>query len=183
MVNLLDEKKIETDIKAVDKMVDFVVVFPHWGNEYQMSASDYQTELALKMCEWGADAIIGSHPHVVQPCEWIESDNGNECVVYYSLGNFVSRQKETKNLLGGLAGLEFSKIDGEKSIKARFTPIVTHYDYNSRNFVVHRLREYSDELAKAHGINLYDGTLTKAKFEEIFNSVFEKLPEGIEFDI
>ena len=182
MVNMLDEQKIEEDIKSADEMVDFVVVFPHWGNEYQMSASDYQKELALKMCEWGADAIIGSHPHVIQPCEWIKSDNKNECVVYYSLGNFVSRQKETKNLLGGMAKLEFSKTGDEKSIKAKFTPIVTQYDYNSRNFAVYKLSEYTDALAMEHGINLYDGVLTKAKFEGIYNSVFETLPNGIEME-
>ena len=79
-----------------------MVVFPHWGNEYWLNPSDGQKALALKMCEWGADAIIGSHPHVIEPCEWIKSENGNECVVFYSLGNFVSRQKETQNLFGAL---------------------------------------------------------------------------------
>lgn len=182
LVNMLDEKKIEQDIKAVDNEVDFVVVFPHWGNEYQLSASEYQKELALKMCQWGADAIIGSHPHVIQPCEWIKSENGNECVVYYSLGNFVSRQKETKNLLGGMASLEFTKTGDKKSIKAKFTPIVTQYDYNSRNFAVYKLRSYDDNLAKGHGINLYDGVLTKAKFEDIFKSVFVEMPMNIEID-
>ncbi|MBE7012160.1 MAG: CapA family protein [Ruminococcaceae bacterium] len=182
MVNMLDENKIESDIKAVDKKVDFVVVFPHWGNEYQMSASEYQQELARKMCEWGADAIIGSHPHVIQPCQWIKSDNGNECIVYYSLGNFVSRQKETKNLLGGMAGLEFTKTGDEKSIKAKYTPIVTQYDHNSRNFVVYKLSQYTNELAKEHGINLYDGALTKSKFEGIYKSVFGEAPDGIEME-
>jgi len=179
---MLDENKIESDIKAVDKKVDFVVVFPHWGNEYQMSASEYQQELARKMCEWGADAIIGSHPHVIQPCQWIKSDNGNECIVYYSLGNFVSRQKETKNLLGGMAGLEFTKTGDEKSIKAKYTPIVTQYDHNSRNFVVYKLSQYTNELAKEHGINLYDGALTKSKFEGIYKSVFGEAPDGIEME-
>ncbi len=182
MVNMLDEKKIEEDIKSIKNEVDFVVVFPHWGNEYQMTASDAQKELALKMCEWGADAIVGSHPHVIEPCEWIESENGNRCVVFYSLGNFVSRQKETKNLLGGMAGLEFSKKGEEKSITAKFTPIVTQYDYNSRNFVVYKLKNYTDTLADKHGINLYDGKLTKAKFEDIFKNVFVPAPEGIEID-
>ncbi|MBR2916140.1 MAG: CapA family protein [Clostridia bacterium] len=182
MVNMLDEKRIEEDIKSVRDEVDFVVVFPHWGNEYQLSASESQKALALKMCEWGADAIVGSHPHVIQPCEWIESENGNKCVVYYSLGNFVSRQKETKNLLGGMAGLEFSKKGEEKTVTARFTPIVTQYDYNSRNFVVYKLSDYTDSLAKEHGINLYDGALSKGKFEGIFKTVFSSAPDGIEID-
>lgn len=182
-VSLIDEQKIEEDIKAVDSLVDFVVVYPHWGNEYQMSASDYQKELAEKMCGWGADAIIGSHPHVIQPCERIKSENGNECVVFYSLGNFVSRQKNAENLLGGMATLEFSKIDGVKNVKAKFTPIVTHYDFNSRNFAVFKLKDYTDELAQKHGINLYDGKTDKKRFEDIFDSVFSQMPDGIEFEL
>lgn len=182
MVNLLDEKKIEEDIKSVREEVDFVVVFPHWGNEYQLSASEQQKALAFKMCEWGADAIIGSHPHVIEPCEWIKSENGNECVVFYSLGNFVSRQKETQNLLGGMAGLEFSVKGEEKTVSAKFTPIVTQYDYNSRNFVVYKLKDYTDGLAKLHGINLYDGALSKAKFEGIFRKVFAEYPTNIEIE-
>ena len=182
MVNLLDEKKIEEDIKSVRDEVDFVVVFPHWGNEYWLNPSEEQKALALKMCEWGADAIIGSHPHVIEPCEWIKSENGNECVVFYSLGNFVSRQKETQNLLGGMAGLEFSIKGEEKTITARFTPIVTQYDYNSRNFVVYKLKDYTDGLAKLHGINLYDGTLSKAKFEGIFRKVFAQYPTNIDIE-
>ncbi len=183
MVNLLDAKNIENDIKSVRDSVDFVVVFPHWGNEYQMSASAEQKELAVNMCEWGADAIVGSHPHVIEPCEKIESENGNECVVFYSLGNFVSRQKETKNLLGGMAKLEFSLKGDKKSVNAVFVPIVTHYDYNSANFVVYKLKDYNDNLAALHGINLYDGKLTADKFREIYNSVFKTPPVGIETDI
>lgn len=183
MVNMLDRDKIKKDITSVDGKVDFVVVFPHWGNEYQMTASQEQMNLAKNMCEWGADAIIGSHPHVIEPCEWIESENGNRCIVYYSLGNFVSRQKETKNLLGGMASLEFTKEGGNKTISAKFTPIVTHYDYNSRNFVVYRLRDYTQNLASGHGINLYDGTLTVEKFRGIFEGVIPSAPEGITVDL
>lgn len=183
MVNMLDRDKIKEDITSVDGKVDFVVVFPHWGNEYQMTASQEQMSLAKDMCLWGADAIIGSHPHVIEPCEWIESENGNRCVVYYSLGNFVSRQKEVKNLLGGMASLEFKKSGGEKSVTAKFTPIVTHYDYNSRNFVVYRLGDYTNDLASGHGINLYDGTLTAERYREIFESVIPSAPEGITVDL
>lgn len=181
-VNLLTREKVEKDIKYADKHADFVVVFPHWGNEYQMSASEEQKELARDMCKWGADAIVGSHPHVIEPCERIESENGNTCVVYYSLGNFVSRQKETKNLLGGAAWLEFTKTGEKCSVSARFTPIVTHYDYNSRNFKVYKLKNYTNDAAALHGINLYDGRLTKERFYEIFRSVMPNDPAGIEID-
>ncbi len=183
MVNLIDEDKIKQDIKSIRNKVDFVVVFPHWGNEYQMTSSPEQEDLAMKMCQWGADVIIGSHPHVIEPCEWIESDNGNRAVVYYSLGNFVSRQKETKNLLGAMASLEFTKHGDDKTVAAKFTPIVTHYNYNSADFVVYKLKDYTDEMAKSHGINLYDGTLSAEKFKKIYEGVIKEAPKGIELEI
>ncbi len=182
MVNMLNAEKIERDIKSVRDEVDFVVVFPHWGNEYQMTASNEQQTLALKMCEWGADAIIGSHPHVIEPCNLIEGENGNKAVVFYSLGNFVSRQKETKNLLGGMASLEFTKKGEEKSVKAKFTPIVTQYDLNSSHFTVYKLKDYNDNLAQLHGISLYDGVLTTEKFRKIYESILPYSSDGIEFD-
>ncbi len=182
MVNMLDSAKIEKDIKSVRDEVDFVVVFPHWGNEYQMTASNEQKELALLMCQWGADAIIGSHPHVIEPCEWIETENGNRAVVYYSLGNFVSRQKETKNLLGAMASLSFTKKGEERAVTAKFTPIVTQYDRNSSNFVVYKLKDYTDNLASEHGISLYDGELTVDKFRKIYESVITQAPVGIELE-
>lgn len=182
MANLIDRDKIEKDIVFAREMADFVVVFPHWGNEYQMHASNEQKELARFMCGLGADVIVGSHPHVIEETEWIESENGNRAVVYYSLGNFVSRQKETRNLLGGMASLSFTKTGDEKSVSAALTPIVTHYDYNSRNFAVYKLKDYTDDLAARHGINLYDGKCTTERFRNIFEGVFETAPNGIEID-
>lgn len=182
MVDLIDRDKIKKDIKSVRDKVDFVVVFPHWGTEYSLTASSEQESLAEFMTSLGADAIIGSHPHVIEPVTEIESENKNRAVVYYSLGNFVSRQKEVKNLLGGEANLVFTKNGNKKSVKASFTPIVTQYDYNSRNFCVYKLKDYNDTLAAAHGINLYDGKLTKARFEAVFTEVMKNTPKDISLD-
>lgn len=74
-----------TDIHAV-------IVLPHWGQEYQPLPDAQQQQLARDMVEAGATAIIGTHPHVVQPMEKIRSQDGREAVVVYSLGNFVSHQ-------------------------------------------------------------------------------------------
>lgn len=65
----------------------FVIVYPHWGEEYIASPQDGQRELATQMVEAGADLIIGSHPHVVQGIESIDG-----VPVIYSLGNFVFDQ-------------------------------------------------------------------------------------------
>ncbi|WP_051531271.1 CapA family protein [Clostridiisalibacter paucivorans] len=93
MVNRIDEDRIMNDInKANEQDVDSTVVFIHWGNEYQRTPSQYQTDLAQKMFDWGADIILGSHPHVIQKSEKIDH-NGEDKFVIYSMGNFVSNQR------------------------------------------------------------------------------------------
>lgn len=73
---------------------DLQVVVLHWGDEYTRSPNEFQKELAKKLCDYGVDVIIGSHPHMVQPIEIIKSEeNDNETLVIYSLGNFLSNQR------------------------------------------------------------------------------------------
>lgn len=99
MVNLIDEEKIKNEIDLLEKEnVDYIVAFMHWGNEYQRNEADKQTELASKLVDWGVDAVMGSHPHVIQPSKIIEKD-GNKKFIIYSMGNFVSNQR--RETLGG----------------------------------------------------------------------------------
>ncbi|WP_236910982.1 CapA family protein [Clostridium sp. Cult1] len=94
MVNKIEENKIEDDInKAKNLGSDVVVIFVHWGNEYQKEPSEYQIELGRKMIEWGADIVLGSHPHVVQKSEVINY-NGKDNFIIYSMGNFLSNQRK-----------------------------------------------------------------------------------------
>ncbi|MGL5694330.1 MAG: CapA family protein [Peptostreptococcaceae bacterium] len=73
---------------------DMQIVILHWGNEYQRTPNNFQKELAQKLCDAGVDIIIGSHPHVVQPVEMLTSSNeDNETLIIYSLGNFLSNQR------------------------------------------------------------------------------------------
>jgi poly-gamma-glutamate synthesis protein (capsule biosynthesis protein) len=72
--------------------VHAVIVLPHWGQEYQPLPDQPQQQLARDLAEAGATAIIGTHPHVVQPMEKIRTRDGRETAVVYSLGNFVSHQ-------------------------------------------------------------------------------------------
>jgi hypothetical protein len=74
--------------------IDAVIVTPHWGKEYAPTATKQQAEFARRWAEAGAAAIIGSHPHVLQPWEVLTTSDGREVLVVYSLGNFVSHQPE-----------------------------------------------------------------------------------------
>lgn len=174
LVNLIDEEKIEKDVAFSEKNADFTIAFMHWGTEYSISPDKDQEELAEKMCEWGVDLIIGSHPHVIEPVDRIRSDNGNEMLVYYSLGNYVSRQLEARNLLGGMADVKL-KYDGKKVTidDYEFVPIVTHYDSTYKKFAVYRLSEYTNDLAKKHGVNPHNGAVSVERWEKMVDEVFD----------
>lgn len=98
-VNYLHDQEIKKDIEdAKDQGADFVVVYPHWGIEYQSQADPSQIELGRKMIDWGADLVIGNHPHVVQPYEEYQSPDGRKGFIAYACGNLVSIQNlETVN--------------------------------------------------------------------------------------
>ena len=89
-----------TDIQAnLSKMkedgAEFLVVYIHWGNEYQTSPNTHQKSIAQNLCNMGVDIIIGSHPHVIQPVELITSeDSTHTTVCLYSTGNAVSNQRQ-----------------------------------------------------------------------------------------
>ena len=75
-----------------DDSVSAVVVLPHWGKEYEPLPENLQQGLAQDMANAGATAIIGGHPHVVQPERMLKASDGRTVPVLYSLGNFISRQ-------------------------------------------------------------------------------------------
>lgn len=89
---LIDEDRIRQELLEMESAADVSVVCMHWGVEYTQKPTEQQKQLARKMVEWGADVILGSHPHVVEPSEMIEFE-GEWKYVIYSMGNFVSNQR------------------------------------------------------------------------------------------
>ena len=174
LINYIEEEKIEADALYAEENADFTIAFLHWGIEYSTTPNNSQKQLAQKMCEWGVDLIVGAHPHVIEPVEWITSDNGNKTLVYYSLGNFVSRQLEAKNLIGGIADVTL-KYDGEIVTihQYSFEPVVTHYDSNYSNFSVYPLSDYTNELAMLHGVARHNGPVSVERWTQILEDIFE----------
>jgi poly-gamma-glutamate synthesis protein (capsule biosynthesis protein) len=113
IVNMLDKNLIAKDIeKAKSKNPDAVIVFLHWGTEYDTVPSKSQTDMAQYLFDQGADLIIGSHPHVLQKMIWTKSDScNNDRLVVYSLGNFVSNQRRSKTDGGTMVRIELEKKD------------------------------------------------------------------------
>ncbi len=153
--------QVTEDIRAAKKLADIVIVCPHWGTEYQSSPSSYQQKFAMEMAEAGADLIIGTHPHVPQPVEWITASNGNTTLCYYSLGNYVSTQKNALCMLEEMAWVTFHVTENGISISREKTgvlPLVCHYKSGPvRLESVYLLEDYTEELAASHGIHSYGG--------------------------
>lgn len=94
MVNFIDEESIQEDIAFLkDQEVDLIVSYVHWGEEYHREPSESQQTLGRNMANWGVDIVLGSHPHVLQKSEIIEID-GKDHFIIYSMGNFISNQRE-----------------------------------------------------------------------------------------
>ncbi|MFD2682305.1 CapA family protein [Bacillus seohaeanensis] len=124
LVNLLDEQKISTDIKEARKQgVDLVVLSLHWGNEYQRFPTDEQVRLAKSLTNSGADIIFGHHPHVLQPMETYKTKDGREAVVIYSLGNFLSGQKDDYKDIGGMVTVEIEKSISSDGVKISYPSV------------------------------------------------------------
>ena len=139
-------------IAQAKQEADFVIVFPHWGTEDELSPDESQLRWAQEMADAGADLIIGAHPHTLQPTGLLTAADGRDVPVYYSLGNFLSHQKEMINLLGGMASVTIVKDkDGTRVEEYELKPTINvilrdpasgWYDYRPM-----LLEDYTPELA------------------------------------
>lgn len=153
-VNMMDKDKITKDVQAARENADVVIVFPHWGTENSTEVSDYQREYVSLFSELGVDIVIGTHPHVLQPVEWVTNETtGKRMLVYYSLGNFISHQTSLNQLCGGMAQIQIEKKGDEVSItSASLTPVVCWYKSTDGkySFSVYKLSDYTEELGTSH---------------------------------
>ncbi|MEG2706240.1 MAG: CapA family protein [Erysipelotrichaceae bacterium] len=170
-VALFDDARITSDVQAAKEVSDVVIVSAHWGDENMNQTSEMQKHYAQLFADLKVDVVIGTHPHVIQPIEWVKGTTGNETLVVYSLGNFLSGMLDVGNVLGGEIKFDFVKNQKSKEIKVKnvkWIPLVTHYkgDPNNimesrNNYKIYRLSDYSEEMAKTHGLNNYEGQSVK----------------------
>lgn len=156
---LADLDAICDNVRAAEDKCDFTVAFVHMGEEYATVPSEEQREVAARLIDAGADVVLGSHVHVVQPAEEMVTEAGNRGLVYYSLGNHVSNQIEPTNMLGGCAEFTIEKTpNGEGGHTEthitdwHFVPVVCHW--NSSTCTEYFLEDYTDELASANSVGV-----------------------------
>ena len=156
VIPYINDEDILRQTAAAKELSDLVVVSMHWGEEYHFEPSAEQRRLAKLMADSGADAIIGHHPHVIQPVEWIEGINGNRTLCIYSLGNFVAQQDHDYSMVGGIAELTFKKTGNNTEISSvLFHPTVFHFANVFLTNRVYLMEQYTPELASQHGVRTY----------------------------
>ncbi|TCT17051.1 poly-gamma-glutamate synthesis protein (capsule biosynthesis protein) [Natranaerovirga pectinivora] len=154
MYNPVKIAQMIEDIKVMSPLVDFVVVFIHFGNEYFDHPNDHQRRIVDQLFEAGADVILGSHPHVLQPIEIRQIKDGEEertGVVIYSLGNFISSQRYSTNRpkdtdIGMIFDIHFEKIYNDKPTISGISIIPTMTHWNSEAVSVIPVNEVYENL-------------------------------------
>lgn len=175
-VNMLNKDKVKADVKKARENADVVIVFPHWGTENSHEVNNLQKEYVSLFSQLGVDVVIGTHPHVLQPVEWVVNEKtGKKMLVYYSLGNFISHQINKNQLVGGMAEFTVERNNGKVEItNAKLTPLVTYYKNTGSGykFKVYRINDYNDDLASSQsqgGITVsYATSLAKEYISEEF---------------
>ncbi len=127
LLNVWNEELVKADIERARDKVDIVIVAMHWGVEYVHYPNYEQKDIAAKLAEYGADIVIGHHPHVVQPIEFI-----GDTLIIYSLGNFISSQIGIERLTGLMASVNIKKVDTDGEVEITLEDVSAELVYTKK---------------------------------------------------
>lgn len=126
---LSDRAAVESLMASATAAADVVIVAAHWGVEYAPTVHPSQRSTAEWLASLGADVIVGTHPHVLEPVEWIEHEGGRT-LVWYSLGNALSSQVDVPRVFSAIGQFDIVAEGGEIEIRdPRAIPIYMHFDW------------------------------------------------------
>lgn len=146
-LNLYDPEVVKNDILKYRDKVDYLMVAMHWGEEYNLYPVSEQKEIADYLSSLGVDLIIGTHPHVVEPIEYV-----NNTLVIYSLGNFLSAQKGIERTTGLMVSLDVVKDLTTNTISTQNIEAELLYNYTDEvkgyrsNFKIYPYTMLNDNL-------------------------------------
>jgi poly-gamma-glutamate synthesis protein (capsule biosynthesis protein) len=187
-VDTLEVSKVKSDLAYAEQNADFTIVCPHWGTEYVLNPDSYQKEWTKRFRKYGADLVIGTHPHVIEPVEMLEdsiagisNNKGNgDMLVYYSLGNFVNWTSSSgkgiaNRCVGGMAQITIGRDkNGEVVIKDHgIKALVCHLQQGPKGVSVYPLSDYTDELGKKNAIIAQDSHFSRLYCIDLCNKVWE----------
>lgn len=181
LVNLLQKEQVLDDIAALRPQVDAIVLVFHWGVEYFPQPTKEQEELAREFLEAGADMIIGSHPHVIQPMKIVEI-NGKKKLIAYAIGNFIGHQNGIERNSGCILKISFQKnFTTQDTVlsEVSYTPTYSHpyRDENGRQkFEVVPVKDAMEQI-KA-GIAPHLGPQDLPTLEQVWEQTTGQLGKG-----
>ena len=180
-VDLLEKERVKVDLQKADELADFVIVCPHWGTEYRLEESKSQRDWAQLFADNGADLVIGTHPHVIEPVKWVD-----DTLVYYSLGNFVnwtasSGEGIANRMVGGMAKVTVGLDESGNAVIVDYgvEPLVCHLEAGFGGVTVYPLSEYSEELAGRNEIRKQDGNFSLEYCQELAAKVFGEISSSV----
>lgn len=180
-INMLEEEIVEAEIEAVKETdPDIILAYAHWGEEYTSELSAEQEHFAQVFAELGVDAVIGSHPHVIQEADMITYED-HEMFIIYSVGNFLSNQRfeslgeafrPTED--GVIVHLDFERLKDNDSVEltnVSFTPTWVQreaieggrYEYTVLPAADSNVSDFSEDT-RIRMKDSYDRTMKRLKF-------------------
>lgn len=152
LVNYIDKKSIAKAIDEAKEKADVTVLSLHFGEEYERMPNKKQKDLVQFAADQGVEIVLGHHPHVLQPMEWVEGKAGNETFVIYSLGNFLSGQKELHQRIGGIVKMTIKQTTTEEKETIEVTDpqfMLTYvHDDDEHNYEVIPMHQLTDDILK-----------------------------------
>ncbi len=160
--NYHDETLVRKLVSDARANADLVIVSMHWGVEdSNIVSADQQMQVDL-LSSLGADVIIGTGPHVLQRVQAAKKDDGSKTIIFYSLGNMLSSQFQTKELVGGIAKFDITKTDDNIIVISNlaFVPTYMHYEWTTiqeangdllarKNAMIYLLKDSAVPLSKS----------------------------------
>ena len=150
LVNIYSKKQVKKDVEqAKANGAEVIIVAMHWGNEYTHTPTKQQKNIASYLSSLGVNLIIGTHPHVIQPIDYI-----NDTLVIYSLGNFISAQKVLglEKIIGLLVGVEIV-VDEDSNVTFEnldYQLLYTYYNSKNKNFKIYPFDKLNDSILENH---------------------------------
>lgn len=166
IVNLIDTMQMAVDIaKAKENTPDFIIAFMHWGSEYQSLPNTHQKKITDFLFKKGVSLVIGAHPHVLQPMEF---NKQQQQLVVYSLGNFVSGQRDRYKNGGTMVRVELEKITMDS---------IAHSTIDSVSYVLHYVHRNAQKKYVLLPVPTFERDTTGLMEDEFSKQAFKTFAE------
>lgn len=146
-VTMYSAELAKEQLTEAKQKADVIIVSMRWGTEYSDSTNSSQKTIASNLASLGADIVFGHGPHVLQPVERIDKTDGEQTLVWYSLGNFLNAQLDPPSLFNCVAVMKINK-ESKTVTSAECLPIYMHYEWTKE-------QKLAGELMSRHNFKIY----------------------------